>query len=107
MGRREHRLLELRGILPGAEAADGSELLVWTHWGRRGGVQHSTSGPDQGQRIYRVAGQARNAAQPVSDSTSRAAWRGGGAEHCRPKPEPGRVITPSRTAAPDNWPCWS
>ena len=50
---------------------------------RRRGVQHSAAGPDEGRRAHRVAGQARDAAQSVSDAASRAARGRGGAQHRR------------------------
>ena len=45
MGGRKHRVLELRGELPRAETADGSELLLRTPGRERRRVQHPATGP--------------------------------------------------------------
>ena len=69
LGGRQHRVLELRGRFPGAEAADGAELFLRPHRRQCRGVQHPAAGPDEGERPHRVAGSACDAAQPVSDAT--------------------------------------
>src|SRR5688500_18130703 len=83
MGRREHGVLELRGILPRPETADGAEFLIRPHRHRCGRAQHSASRHDERRRVYRVNRQARHAAQSLSDAAARAARRHGRSSHRR------------------------
>src|SRR5687767_14651041 len=77
MGRRQYRVLELRGRLSRAETADGPELFVRTHRGQRRGLQHPAAGPDEGKRTSRVARQTHHAPESLSHTTPGAARRVG------------------------------